>query len=317
MRSIETYNSFHFIYKTENLINGKFYIGVHSTNDQNDRYLGSGLRLNKALKKYGRNNFKRTILEFFNTREEALKREKEIVTFEFCKDDSNYNVDLGGRSHKKTFVTPEEIKNKISKTLKGKKLRRDVVEKVRLNTLGRRGINNGEINKRIKIENLPEYLNNGWVLGTLYKMSDELRAKISKSNNGVKRSQEFKENLSKQNRNNIHINNGLNNKMIKPEKLDEYISNGWVFGVLYKNEDGSVTEVSPCKGIKFSEERKMKMSQSMKGIPKSEEFRKSIGEKGKDKIHINNGEVNTTVHKSEVDEYLANGWKLGMKKRKS
>lgn len=317
MRSIETYNSFHFIYKTENLINGKIYIGVHSTNNPNDNYIGSGLRLNKAIKKYGRENFRRRILEFFNTREEAFKKEKEMVTFEFCKDDSNYNVDLGGRGHRKTFITPDEIKNKISKTLTGKKQSKERIEMIRLNTLGRRGINNGEINKRIKIENLPEYLNNGWVLGTLYKMSDELRAKISKSNNGVKRSDEFKENLRKQNKNNIHINNGLKNKMIQPELLDEYISKGWSLGVLYKNEDGGVTKVSPSLGRKLSEDHKRKLHESTKGIPKSEEFKKRASETGKDKIHINNGEVNTTVHKSKVDEYLANGWKLGMKKRKS
>ena len=39
------------IYKTTNLINGKFYIGKDSKNDPN--YLGSGKILKKAFKKYG------------------------------------------------------------------------------------------------------------------------------------------------------------------------------------------------------------------------------------------------------------------------
>lgn len=32
---------YHFIYKTTNLLTGKYYIGMHSTNDLNDGYLGA------------------------------------------------------------------------------------------------------------------------------------------------------------------------------------------------------------------------------------------------------------------------------------
>lgn len=53
---------FHFIYVTTNLINGKIYVGQHSTNDLNDNYLGSGKMLQQSIKKYGKSNFKREIL---------------------------------------------------------------------------------------------------------------------------------------------------------------------------------------------------------------------------------------------------------------
>jgi len=39
------------IYKTINTINEKYYIGMHRTNDPYDSYLGSGVSLNKAIKK--------------------------------------------------------------------------------------------------------------------------------------------------------------------------------------------------------------------------------------------------------------------------
>ena len=47
------------VYLITNLINGKRYIGMDSKN--NPQYLGSGTLILKAIKKYGKENFKKEI----------------------------------------------------------------------------------------------------------------------------------------------------------------------------------------------------------------------------------------------------------------
>lgn len=82
------------IYKTTNLVNGKFYVGKHQTKNLNDQYLGSGKVLKAAIEKYGKRNFSKQILFVFDTEAEMNAKEAEIVTEEFCKD--SYNLCLGG-----------------------------------------------------------------------------------------------------------------------------------------------------------------------------------------------------------------------------
>lgn len=70
---------YHIIYKTTNLINGKIYVGMHSTDNLNDGYLGSGWILKQAIKKYGKENFKREVLLVLSNRKEAREVEALLV----------------------------------------------------------------------------------------------------------------------------------------------------------------------------------------------------------------------------------------------
>ena len=100
------------VYITINLCNGKFYIGVHRTNPNTfDGYIGCGIyrasqatkdyTLHKAVRKYGYENFKRTIIKIFPDNEEGRKQAFELeailVNETLLKSKSTYNTALGGR----------------------------------------------------------------------------------------------------------------------------------------------------------------------------------------------------------------------------
>ena len=87
---------YYIIYKTTNKINGKYYIGMHKTDDLEDGYLGSGTHLCNALNKYGKENFEREILEYCNSDEEMHNAEARYITEDVVNDKSSYNLKLGG-----------------------------------------------------------------------------------------------------------------------------------------------------------------------------------------------------------------------------
>lgn len=57
----------------------KGYIGVHCTDDLDDGYFGSGRYLKRAVNKYGREDFVKTIVADFETEEEAVAYETELL----------------------------------------------------------------------------------------------------------------------------------------------------------------------------------------------------------------------------------------------
>lgn len=131
----------HTIYKTTNKLNDKFYIGKHSTNNIHDAYLGSGVALKKAIKKYGIENFEKEILFCFENEQEAFLKEFEIVNAELISNPLCYNLTLGGRGsffniNKKPMS--DETKRKISFSSTGRKKSLETIEKIRQKILGRK-----------------------------------------------------------------------------------------------------------------------------------------------------------------------------------
>lgn len=100
---------YHFLYSTINKTNGKYYLGIHSSNRVDDNYLGSGYKLKLAIKKYGKENFKRQILFYADSREEILLLEQSMVTDKLLSDPLTYNVQKGGQGVRKTNLETGKI----------------------------------------------------------------------------------------------------------------------------------------------------------------------------------------------------------------
>jgi group I intron endonuclease len=120
------------IYKTTNLINNKIYIGKHQTENINDTYLGSGVALERAIKRYGKQNFRKEILFVFNTEKEMNEKEKELVTESFIATNKTYNMGVGGEggSHFKGKNHSNETKQKLSEIAKNRKFSDETRRKI-------------------------------------------------------------------------------------------------------------------------------------------------------------------------------------------
>lgn len=96
----------YFTYKVTNLVNGEYYYGSHSTFDVDDDYLGSGVLIEESVKKYGRDCFKREILNYYKTNEELKTAEIDLISGSICdKNCLNLKVTFLGRDNKETYNT--------------------------------------------------------------------------------------------------------------------------------------------------------------------------------------------------------------------
>lgn len=120
----ETENIICGVYKLENTVNGKFYIGsakdIYSRWDQHESMLENNRHPNNYLQhawdKYGANNFLFSIVEICEP-EKRLEREQFYLDTTNCCDHSiGYNI----MTSVIMYEIPMDVRNKISETLKGK-----------------------------------------------------------------------------------------------------------------------------------------------------------------------------------------------------
>ncbi len=102
-----------FIYLIENNINSKKYVGFHSTDNLEDGYMGGGIALKKAYKKYKKKNFTKSILEFCELENWQEREQFWIQKIDTYK--NGYNMTLGGEGTPGINFSDESIA-KMKKT---------------------------------------------------------------------------------------------------------------------------------------------------------------------------------------------------------
>ena len=108
---------YNYTYLTTNILNGKQYIGEHSSNSLNDSYIGSGRPiLQNAIKLHGKENFKKEILEFFPTKEAAFNAQEKYINEYNTLAPNGYNISpKGGHKYKGSVSENSKHLMRISK----------------------------------------------------------------------------------------------------------------------------------------------------------------------------------------------------------
>ena len=175
----------HFVYKTTCLETGKWYIGLHSTDNMDDGYLGSGMRLTRSVKKYGEAAHTREILFMGSTRKEASNKEAELLTEEVRKDPMCMNLGPGGLGATDRPATSEETSAKLSKASKKVVRTKEWYEKV----VASRRAGDGYKKSDAEREKIRQAL-------TGRTLTEEHKRKIAEGGSGQKRSEETCKNIS-------------------------------------------------------------------------------------------------------------------------
>lgn len=194
---------YHYFYKITNKINNKYYYGVHSTNDLNDGYMGSGKLLHFAYEKYGIENFEKEILQFFDNDDDMFTYEMEIVNDVLLDDPLCYNLQKGGKyfnlngrvtvtnNDKDYFVVSVNDKRYKNGELKhnwlGKHHTEESKNKTRLKMTPKDSKNNrvwvhkNGVVKYLRKDFLEKFLSEGWELGRIgYKPRKNCQGKLIK-----------------------------------------------------------------------------------------------------------------------------------------
>lgn len=268
---------YNYFYKITNKITGEFYYGVHSTNNLEDGYMGSGKKLNAVYKKYGKKNFEKEILRFFDSPEEMFEHERRVVTKDLVKNPMCYNLTEGGDGYRIGHMVTDETRKKISIKNSGKPSK----------TKGSVYYHLGTKNKMLKPEQVHEYESAGWTKG-IYISEESRKRLVTHGFTGKKHSAETLKVLSdikkEQVKNGTFVSHNKGKHLSEEQKkhLSE-INRGKTM-----SEEARKKISAAHKGKKRPAETGRKISEALKGHTVSEETRKKIGIANTKKTVINN-----------------------------
>lgn len=227
-----------YIYKRQNKINGMMYVGQHHYESEeiklDESYRGSGKYFKRALAFYGEDIFTYELIDSADTPEELNDKEIFWINKLNTTIPNGYNIALGGNirfdpdTQKKYsrigalargtgWHQSEKQKQAVSNYMKNRKVSEETKNKISKLMIG---------NKRAASAKGKVFVNDG--VKNYRKFPDDVD--LSKYKFGMLRPDNYaqivKENLS----NRIYINNGVSDKYIKIEQLQDFLDSGWQIG---------------------------------------------------------------------------------------
>ena len=269
-------NRYHYFYKIVNNINNNYYYGIHTTDDLDDNYKGSGYRLHNAYKKHGLTNFTKYILRFFDSRKELLKYEREIVTYDLCNEKSCYNIAVGGNGKESLLISVRDNNNNWVQLTREEYANNP--DKYVHHSKGRIVLNNGSIHKYILPQELDKYLSEGWVKGEIEHST----------------------------LNRISIKKEGKQKFVLESELDKYLSEGWVKGICQKTTKGYVKLTNNINNVAINPDNVEQLNYYL-----SNGWKEGCTRNIKKRIWVNNTILSKMILESELDKYLSEGWVKG------
>lgn len=181
------------IYKITNKINGKIYIGKESK--YSPEYFGSGIYIRRAIKKHGKNNFTKEILETCSSLKELNKREKYwIKKLNSANREIGYNLTDGGdggdtwrlsNKRKELIKRLENGRKQFAESPEGKKIFSELMKKRWEDSVFRNKMS--KLLKERKItwkEKISKSVKAGWKNNPHPPISEKTRKKLSNAAKG-------------------------------------------------------------------------------------------------------------------------------------
>lgn len=244
----------------------KIYVGATTLNPTarfaNGKGYGNNKEFTADIIKYGWDNFEHIILETNLTHSQAIERETYYIDkYNSTNPEFGYNIQKAGNCQS------YDTRKKKSITMKGRTVSDETKEKIRLANIGKHPTEETRQKMRDSSKNRD--------------LTDELRAKFA-TMKGKHHTEETKNKIKEANKGRIYVNNGTEDKMIKPEQLDECIAKGFVVGHLV-----------------------------------SASARNKMGEPSKGTIWINDGNIVKRIKPDQLEEYLSQGFIVGRRMKGS
>jgi hypothetical protein len=220
-----TAHKFHYIYRITNAKNGNYYIGMHSTDNLEDGYMGGGKRIRNSIRKHGLEVHIKEILEFLDDRKSLAEREKEIVNESILKDPFCLNLCIGGEGGIRDWMLDSKLTkeygqrggNSLRNKMKDSKYKESFIEKTKRN-------------RENAVKRFLELVESGKLCLNTFgdkKHSAEtiLLMKEKKKGHGIGETNSQFGSLW------IHHIEERLNKKIKKEEIEIYLNKGWTKGM--------------------------------------------------------------------------------------